>query len=718
MSFTFGNIGTKTKLKVVQSGDMASNYILDNHFVENTEYYLFLTEGIPTNRDLKYITNEIDKAGYESYIIASATMTPYVKKEVKQASEHMINYSSAWRELIDYNGTHVSAIMPFGPAIYSINKATDISADCFYDIWLNKPYYYLGHGYVGNFDTFIFPVDGLSSIWPTAEDLRNNQDVSPINWKTRFFLAQLKNMLSKKVYPDNMNDFNIICSTDEIDKTTIQSGRRIQHKAKDMLTKLLNSKNLAFDTETTGLQWFRDKLVCITLCNDGNTGYFIPWKTILDNNELVELLKNVFYTAENIIGANVKFDFHFIWDELPGFDFKKIKHIDDICQLSHTINSDRVMGLKPQTYFYTPFGGYDYELDLFREQTGVKNYGMIPTKILYKYATTDAIMTWRIFFALKKQVKWIDSTYPLSKDKPIDDWSMEKFYDDLLNPCYPDYIETEQRGMFIDRNYQLTLRKFLQERRIEYTKKLAKIWNVSEDFDFGSTKKLGQLIKDMGWPAVLLSDKGEYATSDDCIQEWKRQNRPGINELIALRETVSFLGTFIGEPSPTDDPRDATGWEQFIVYHPEDNTYRIHQNYKVGGTETFRNIGNDPNLQNIPTHSKLAVDVKRCITTPTSLHYTIESDDGNIYEGGELDTVEVSGKGRITLDKVEESDSIVPNSYKKFDTSAYDGFYESGNRVLDISDTNNEQLENQSDNDSDISDNVIDQIYSLRLNRI
>ena len=63
------------------------------------------------------------------------------------------------------------------------------------------------------------------------------------------------------------------------------------------------------------------------------------------------------------------------------------------------------------------------------------------------------------------------------------------------------------------------------------------IWGVPTTFKFNSTLELGKQIEKMGWPCVERSAAGNYATSDACIQEWKRQNQPGIKELIQLRES-------------------------------------------------------------------------------------------------------------------------------------------------------------------------------------
>lgn len=443
-------------------------------------------------------------------------------------------------------------------------------------------------------------------------------------------------------------------------------------RTRDILISLFDSDILAWDTETSSLKWTIGKLVCLTFCNDGKKGYYVPWKHIEESEENQLLLLAVFYTCKTMVGANIKFDLHYLMKNLFGFDIFRVKHIDDVGQLSHALNSNRTKGLKPLSYFYTPFGGYDNELDTFRAQTGVSDYSQIPANILSKYATIDAIVTYRIYIALRKHVQWVDQNFP--NEKPID-WTIEKWYDEFMMTVYPYFVRMEHRGMRVDKEYLDDVRNRLKARIPEVTKRLCELWNVPEDFKFGSTVELGRQIQKMGWPAIELSKRGEYATSDDCIQEWKRQGRPGIKELIELRELNSFLGTFVGEPSETGRQEDATGWEQFILYHPEDDSWRIHQEYNIMGTETFRCIGKNPNLTNIPAHSKLADEVKRAITVPTALHFVIESDDGNVYEGGELDTVEVEGRGRVSLADVLETDNIIPGTLVKYKFE-YDDVFE------------------------------------------
>ena len=127
-------------------------------------------------------------------------------------------------------------------------------------------------------------------------------------------------------------------------------------RTRDILISLFDSDILAWDTETSSLKWTIGKLVCLTFCNDGKKGYYVPWKHIEESEENQLLLLAVFYTCKTMVGANIKFDLHYLMKNLFGFDIFRVKHIDDVGQLSHALNSNRTKGLKPLSYFYTPFG--------------------------------------------------------------------------------------------------------------------------------------------------------------------------------------------------------------------------------------------------------------------------------------------------------------------------------------------------------------------------
>ena len=219
MTFTFGNLSTTSKSSLLNKSEMIRDYILFDHFDPGEEeYYLFLLEGMPENSyDLEKLKKRIALAGYVSYIIAAATNTVFKKSEVKSQYDYMKSTASNWKSLINHDGVHVTAIMAFGAALYAINKGTDLIANEFYETRMMKPYYYMGHGFIGDYDTFIFPVDSMDAIYPYEfkKDCPFEPNEDTTNFKTRFFYEQLKNMRGEKVLPKDMRDYKIIVATEE-----------------------------------------------------------------------------------------------------------------------------------------------------------------------------------------------------------------------------------------------------------------------------------------------------------------------------------------------------------------------------------------------------------------------------------------------------------------------------------------------------------------------
>jgi DNA polymerase-1 len=423
--------------------------------------------------------------------------------------------------------------------------------------------------------------------------------------------------------------------TDEIDLRPYEIiDIETKVEASVILNKLINAELLAVDIETDGFGFIDNRLGTLQICGDGITGYFFDWG-IIDKR----LLRKVLQTAERITGANGKFDAKFIWKNgVKGWDFT-----DDVSLLSHAINSNRPKGLKPLAIFYAgKFTGYDLELDKAKKQLKVDNYLQIPKTILKKYSALDAIVSWRVQKALDNHVRWIDKHIPNEK---IPEWTIERWYRDVMMPNVKVVTDVEYEGVYFNNEQFDISSKIIQEKIKELKEKLAKEWNVSVDFEFESTKQLGQLFKKMGWPELELSKLGEFKTSDPLLTEYERLKMPGIKLLKELRSYNVGMGTFI------------EGWKKFLYKH-EDGTYRIHPNCNAFGTESFRHAMKNPNFQQIPNSSKIASLIKKLFTNPPPIEYIkITDNNGKIWTNEYTDLVETD-RGIISFDQLEETDNI------------------------------------------------------------
>lgn len=613
----FGSINVGIKPSAVGKSGPVVDCVIEDQVQEGVPFYMFLVDGKPRPDRLRLLQQEIRSARIYSYIIISAINCIF-NNEKGSVVEYMLAHKSKWTKYLDYKGTHCQSIMTFGPALYSVTKSADLLVKYFYADQFIRPYFYIGNDYTycDKINTFVYPVDSMEDLFP---DLTKNLLVGNYNWRTRFFLKQLKAIKNPDKWVPDMTPIKMhdLTSAEECTK---------------VLQENMNSEAVAYDTETTGLDTMRDKVVCLTITWNGVDGYFMPWEMV--NKRL--LAANI-ESCKHRITQNGKFDCKIMWSN--GLPLHSCEPTDDTGQMSHAIHSDRAKGLKPLAFYFTYFGGYDLGLDKFKTETGVINYSWIPHDILSKYAIIDAIATFRSYYAMVDLINEIDKKYPNDK---MPDWTLMRWYREVMMPVYPDFIEMEYRGFYVDREAQAAGQKAMWDAQAKLAKEMAEAWKVPETFDFGNNNAVGKLFEQLQWPPVERGKNGTYSTSDSCLNEWKRLGYPAIDALKQFRTNQVFLNTFLGH-NLTDD----RGWNAYIREDP-DGQSRIHCNFLVNGTTSYRNIGKEPNLQQIPVHDDNAKYVMRMITVPSIEEWTVTTNTGAVYKGIADDVLEGHKFGEFT----------------------------------------------------------------------
>ena len=137
----------------------------------------------------------------------------------------------------------------------------------------------------------------------------------------------------------------------------------------------------------------------------------------------------------------------------------------------------------------------------------------------------------------------------------------------------------------------------------------------------------------------------------------------GVDLLDEVRTELTTCNSFLGYIASDGSPR---GWLSYIKNHiDEDGSVRIHHNYNVMGTTSFRFIGNNPNFQNCPTNGKYAPLVKRCVDTPPSDLFILTSESGKEYRLPAFELVYVLRENNertyVRASEVKESDTIIEN---------------------------------------------------------
>lgn len=649
--------------------------------IQGKEFTVILLDGLPSKfipsdvTIVQYLQNIVNNAGITSYVITSSLKIkrpqvldsktdPQLEKERKSLGlvGYYNKYDSGWYEkiVLPYRekGFTVNTVVAFGSSFYQIlGSSEDISI---YDLYFPflRNYVYQGHGFEGDMgmfshqkvkDMFVFPMFTLDDIFiPSKADNLGSTKVELGCWKLRYLVIILRKIAMKDYkLPENMNPCKLV-----------------DVAGKEEIIKFCDSHNneaeLAIDTETSGLNYLDCFIRCVQVAFDEDTGYFMEWKEVSDPEVFPHFVKMI-TSAKCVIAQNGKFDVKFLWQNGVPQTFE----IDeDAMESGHVLCSDRKVGLKSTAYMCTPYGGYDNQLDTWRaKQSKLRGiplndvpYSDAPHKILLPYATMDPIITLRNHHQIMRDLKEFEANH--KNPKPLDHtdgnyYTPTSWYKNYVMPLYRRVCKVEFQGMYLDEEVMNKHREDLQKQEKEKRIELAKIFkeeynvDISPDYEFTSTQKLGQLVQRAGWPCHGLDKTGKYYQTDETsFAEWKRDGLKGAKELEKLRQIVNGYRTYIGIKEESVDKKTGklkkttTGWLQYARHHP-DGTYRIHCNFGVCMNTTFRCRSSEPNFQNIPTRGEVASMVKQCITVPPADMYYLTGNSGKTYEAAEVEYVHV-----------------------------------------------------------------------------
>jgi len=291
----------------------------------------------------------------------------------------------------------------------------------------------------------------------------------------------------------------------------------------------------------------------------------------------------------------------------------------------------------------------------------IKDVTKIPIRELLEYNLVDCLSTWYVY----------NKNYPLMVSE-----NQEHIYRNIFLPSLVDVVDMQLTGLPVDveqvvkskavlkdiRNKALdqirshptvlAYTHHLKEKRVEelntkWKKKRTTVAEIELEFNPDSDLQLAGLLYDkkfMGLPILGLTDSGAPSTKGKYIHALKDYNLPQdildfLGALIDLKDSGILLSTFI---PALEGARLA----------PDENYY-MHGNFNLGGTVSGRLSSSDPNLQNIPSKSRLAKWIKICI----------KAAKGWLFVGLDFDSLEDKISALLTKD---------PNKLKVY-TDGYDG---------------------------------------------
>lgn len=173
--------------------------------------------------------------------------------------------------------------------------------------------------------------------------------------------------------------------------------------------------------------------------------------------------------------------------------------------------------------------------------------------------------------------------------------TLKRWFDEVEMPFCNLLIESERRGVYLDREYNETLRQEVRKKRDALEVTLRK-WAGKPGLNLNSSLQMQEILYGkFNWPKkkVWRNDSG---TGYKCSKEVYAAMAPThlfARRMLEFNELDDLLIKFI-EPLPAK--ADANG--------------RIHCNFNQAGTRTRRMSSSNPNLQQIPSKTELGQRVR------------------------------------------------------------------------------------------------------------
>ena len=378
---------------------------------------------------------------------------------------------------------------------------------------------------------------------------------------------------------------------------------------KALVSKLENTNEFCFDTETTGTDPHIAELVGISFSYRQFEAYYIPVPEDKEKaSKIIELLKPVLESSEiKKIGQNIKYDIII----LENHGISVTGEIFDTMLAHYLLEPAKRHNMTVLAQTYLNYNPVPIETLIGKKGKNQLSMRNVPVEKVKEYAGEDADITLRLKYVLEKE---------LAKDI-----NLKKLADEVEFPLVYVLANVESNGVKISTNQLKSYEKELTE-RIQLTE--SKIFEFAgTKFNIASPKQLGLILFD----TLKITDKpkktktGQYATGEDELKRLKDKHEI-INLILSYRGLAKLLSTYV----------------KALPELINKKTGKIHTSYNQAVTATGRLSSTNPNLQNIPIRTDDGKRIREAF---------IPSDDEHILFAADYSQIELRIMAHLSRDK-------------------------------------------------------------------
>jgi len=354
------------------------------------------------------------------------------------------------------------------------------------------------------------------------------------------------------------------------------------------VAKLEAAELIAFDTETTSLDYMKAEIVGVSFAVKSGEAAYVPLAhrypdapPQLDRDAVLKRLKPILEDPKKQkLGHHIKYDAHVLANHgiaLAGMRYDSMleSYVLDSVASRHDMDSLAEKYLDYKTIHYEDVAG-----------KGAKQIGFDEVRIedAAKYAAEDADVTLRLHQAIWPRLRAVPA--------------LKKVFDEIEMPLVPVLLEMEHSGVLID----IAMLKVQSD---EITKKLATLQEKAQTlaggpFNLDSPKQLQAILfEKMEIPVVRKTASGQPSTAEDVLEELA-------DEYELPRVILEYRGLNKLKSTYTDR----------LPEQVNPKTGRVHTSYHQAVAATGRLSSTDPNLQNIPVRTEEGRRIRQAFIAP------------------------------------------------------------------------------------------------------
>jgi len=338
------------------------------------------------------------------------------------------------------------------------------------------------------------------------------------------------------------------------------------------IEKLHNAELIAFDTETTSLNYMEARIVGVSFAVEIGSAAYVPFghdylgvEQQLDQDYVLDTLRPLLEDeSKKKVGQNLKYDANVLRNHnitLRGiaFDTMLESYVLNSIGSRHDMNTLAKKYLNHDTIHFEDVAGKGAKQLTFN-QIALEEAG--------PYAAEDADVTLRLHHAIYPQIEKIKT--------------LQTLLDEVELPLVGVLSRIERNGALVDTQ---SLGQQSQAHGDTMEKLQREAFDLAgEEFNLGSPKQLGVILfEKLQIPVLKKTPKGAPSTAEEVLQELAL-DYPLPKVLMEYRSLSKLKSTY------TDK----------LPLMINEVTGRLHTSYQQAVTATGRLSSTDPNLQNIP----------------------------------------------------------------------------------------------------------------------